>query len=127
MEFNESPLFLVLDPTPPPAQRDSTKNANLKLKLPLSLYESELHMLNGAPTMLFVKAPFKVHTTECEGIALDHISKVAPSGTSNQSSCMDIYIYISYTFSKPVMLGDVTLPRAYGTLPGHEMNPVDWL
>ncbi|KDO23980.1 hypothetical protein SPRG_10677 [Saprolegnia parasitica CBS 223.65] len=82
MEFNESPLFLVLDPTPPPA----TKGDNVKLKLPLSLYESELHMLNNTPTMLFVKTQFKVHTTESEGIALDHISKVAPGGAATESS-----------------------------------------
>ncbi|OQR88825.1 COP9 signalosome complex subunit [Thraustotheca clavata] len=84
MEFNESPLFLVLNPTPPPANKDD----NAKVKLPLSLYESELHVLNNTPTMLFVKTQFKVHTTESEGIALDHISKVAPSGGAvKQSSC----------------------------------------
>ncbi|OQR93148.1 Voltage-gated Ion Channel (VIC) Superfamily [Achlya hypogyna] len=82
MEFNESPLFLVLDPTPPP----TTKGENVKVKLPLSLYESELHVLNNTPTMLFVKTQFKVHTTESEGIALDHISKVAPSGAATESS-----------------------------------------
>ncbi|CAK4153906.1 unnamed protein product [Aphanomyces euteiches] len=81
MEFNESPLFLVLDPTPPPANKD-----NAKVKLPLALYESELHVVNNSPTMLFVKAPFKVHTTESEGIALDHISKVAPTNATTQSS-----------------------------------------
>ncbi|RHY39624.1 hypothetical protein DYB30_008685, partial [Aphanomyces astaci] len=69
--FNESPLFLVLDPTPPPAQPKD----HAKVKLPLALYESELHVVNNAPTMLFVKTPFKVTTTESEGIALDHISK----------------------------------------------------
>ncbi|KAF0701255.1 Aste57867_8249 [Aphanomyces stellatus] len=81
MEFNESPLFLVLDPTPPPVHKD-----NAKVKLPIVLYESELHVLNNSPTMLFVKIPFKVHTTESEGIALDHISKVAPTNTTTQSS-----------------------------------------
>ncbi|RHZ08834.1 hypothetical protein DYB37_009517 [Aphanomyces astaci] len=82
MEFNESPLFLVLDPTPPPAQPKD----HAKVKLPLALYESELHVVNNAPTMLFVKTPFKVTTTESEGIALDHISKVAPTNATAQSS-----------------------------------------
>ncbi|TYZ57682.1 hypothetical protein PybrP1_001746 [[Pythium] brassicae (nom. inval.)] len=78
MEFNESPLFMLLDPV--------SKALNTKKKLPVTLFESELHMLNGAPTMLFVKAPFKIETSETEGISVDHISKIAPIGDSSKSS-----------------------------------------
>jgi COP9 signalosome complex subunit 6 len=79
MEFNESPLFLLLDPV--------SKGLSTKKKLPLTLYESELHMLNGAPTMIFVKTPYKIETSEMEGISVDHISKIAPMGDSTKSSC----------------------------------------
>jgi COP9 signalosome complex subunit 6 len=78
MEFNESPLFLLLDP--------SKQDENSK-KLPVSLFESELHILNGTPTMLFVNTPFKIETCETEGIAVDHVSKITPVGEPNKSSC----------------------------------------
>ncbi|TMW55113.1 hypothetical protein Poli38472_013875 [Pythium oligandrum] len=78
MEFNESPLFMLLDPTP--------QGPNTKKKLPISLYESELHVLNGAPTMIFVKTQYKIETSETEGISVDHISKIAPMADSSKSS-----------------------------------------
>uniref|UniRef100_K3WB84 COP9 signalosome complex subunit 6 n=1 Tax=Globisporangium ultimum (strain ATCC 200006 / CBS 805.95 / DAOM BR144) TaxID=431595 RepID=K3WB84_GLOUD len=78
MEFNESPLFMLLDPV--------SKGLSTKKKLPIVLFESELHVLNGSPTMLFVKTPFKVETSETEGISVDHISKIAPIGDSSKSS-----------------------------------------
>nr|CCA25076.1 COP9 signalosome complex subunit putative [Albugo laibachii Nc14] len=78
MEFNESPLFLVMDP--------SIQSENAKRKLPVYLYESELHVLHGAPKTLFVQIAFKIETSETEGIAIDHISKVAPTSDSNKSS-----------------------------------------
>ncbi|KAG2769619.1 hypothetical protein JG687_00000947 [Phytophthora cactorum] len=78
MEFNESPLFMILDP--------ESKGPSTKKKLPISLFESELHMLNGVPKMIFVKAPFKIETSETEGIAIDHISKIAPIGDASKSS-----------------------------------------
>lgn len=80
MEFNESPLFMLLDPV--------SKGLSTKKKLPITLFESELHVLNGAPTTIFVKAPFKVETSETEGISVDHISKIAPIGDSSKSSRM---------------------------------------
>ncbi|GMF27250.1 unnamed protein product [Phytophthora fragariaefolia] len=78
MEFNESPLFMILDP--------ESKGPSTKKKLPISLFESELHMLNGVPKMIFVKAPFKIDTSETEGIAIDHISKIAPIGDASKST-----------------------------------------
>ncbi|KAE8911030.1 hypothetical protein PF005_g2121 [Phytophthora fragariae] len=78
MEFNESPLFMILEP--------ESKGPSTKKKLPISLFESELHMLNGVPKMIFVKAPFKIDTSETEGIAIDHISKIAPIGDASKST-----------------------------------------
>jgi COP9 signalosome complex subunit 6 len=78
MEFNESPLFLLLDP--------ELRGPSTKKKLPIALFESELHVLNGSPKMIFVKTPFKIETSETEGIAIDHISKVAPIGDGSKSA-----------------------------------------
>ncbi|CAI5726239.1 hypothetical protein KXD40_001942 [Peronospora effusa] len=78
MEFNESPLFLILDP--------ESRGPSTKKKLPISLFESELHMLNGVPKMIFVKAPLKIETSETESIAIDHISKIAPIGDASKST-----------------------------------------
>lgn len=84
MEFNESPLFLVMDP--------SMQSGNEKKKLPVYLYESELHVMNGVPKMLFVQIAFKIETSETEGIAIDHISKVTPTSDSNRSSGRSPYL-----------------------------------
>ena len=70
---------MILDP--------ESKGPSTKKKLPISLYESELHMLNGVPKMIFVKAPFKIETSETEGIAIDHISKITPLGDASKSTC----------------------------------------
>ena len=91
MEFNESPLFLVMDP--------SIQSENAKRKLPVYLYESELHVLHGAPKTLFVQIAFKIETSETEGIAIDHISKVAPTSDSNKSS--GTFYYSCYSSLNP--------------------------
>lgn len=79
MEFNESPLFLLLDP--------ELRGPSTKKKLPISLFESELHVLNGTPKMIFVQTPFKIEASETEGITIDHVSKIAPIGDSSKSAC----------------------------------------
>mmetsp|Transcript_20652 Transcript_20652/g.25044 ORF Transcript_20652/g.25044 Transcript_20652/m.25044 type:complete len:170 (-) Transcript_20652:11-520(-) len=53
-EVNESPLFLMFDPN---------VSAGTK-ELPVSLYESVLHMINEVPTMIFVLIDYKIETAE---------------------------------------------------------------
>ncbi|KAI9908439.1 hypothetical protein PsorP6_004237 [Peronosclerospora sorghi] len=93
MEFNESPLFMILDP--------ELEGPSTKKRLPISLFESELHMLHGVPKMFFVKAPFKIETSETEGIAIDHISKFAPIGDASLSS---LHPYLSNVRDAVMML-----------------------
>jgi len=69
-EFNESPLYLVLDTVA--CGRKTTK------ELPITIYESELHMIEDKPTNLFVKVPYKIETGEAERIAVDHVAKINP-------------------------------------------------
>jgi len=69
-ESNESPLFLVLD----------TVASVTAKELPISIYESELHVVKDSPTLLFVKVPYKIETGDAERISVDHIARITPSG-----------------------------------------------
>jgi len=70
LEYNESPLYLVLNPHIPPTAKE----------LPITIYESELHVVNDQPTMLFAKTTYKIETMEAERISVDHVAHVTPGG-----------------------------------------------
>eukprot|EP01116_Phalansterium_solitarium_P014245 TRINITY_DN31826_c0_g1_i1.p1 TRINITY_DN31826_c0_g1~~TRINITY_DN31826_c0_g1_i1.p1 ORF type:complete len:315 (-),score=41.91 TRINITY_DN31826_c0_g1_i1:112-1056(-) len=76
-DINESPLYLLLDPVAcsSPATKD----------LPIFLYESELHMVSEQPTLLFVKAPYKIETNDSERISVDHIARATTTAGSSAS------------------------------------------
>jgi len=75
-EFNENPLYLHLNPIISHASRE----------LPIFLYESEVRMVNEAPTHFFVKTPYKIETGEAERISVDHIARINPTGGGTGSS-----------------------------------------
>jgi len=77
MEMNESPIYLLFDTSAcaNPATRE----------LPLSIYESELHIVNEQPTLLFVKVPYKIETGEAERMAVDHVAKTVTEVNSSGS------------------------------------------
>jgi len=77
-ELNESPLYLLLDPI-------ACSRADRK-ELPISIFESELHIVNEKPTLLFVKVPYKIETGEAERISVDHVAHITPSGVSSGSA-----------------------------------------
>jgi COP9 signalosome complex subunit 6 len=71
MDINESPVFLLLD-------------ANLKTQtkgnmLPITLYESELHVQDGTPVFHFVLSDFTIATSEAERIGVDQVARIVPS------------------------------------------------
>jgi len=72
LSFNESPLYLLLDPV---ASKISTKG------LPLIIFESELRIINDEPTTLFSKVSYKIETGEAERIAVDHVARVTSAGS----------------------------------------------
>jgi len=80
IDFNESPLYLILDTVA--CGKRSTK------ELPISIYESELHMIEDKPTNLFVKVPYKIETGEAERIAVDHVARITPTGSHGQGSML---------------------------------------
>lgn len=77
LEVNESPIYLVLDAVA--AFAATTRD------LPISIFESELHVVQDQPTMLFVKVPYRIQTGEAERIGVDHVARVTPSGGAEGS------------------------------------------
>jgi len=77
LEVNESPIYLVLDAAA--AYGSTTKD------LPITIFESELHVVQDQPTMLFVKVPYRIQTGEAERIGVDHVARVTPAGGAEGS------------------------------------------
>ncbi|KAF9177556.1 hypothetical protein BGZ51_007003 [Haplosporangium sp. Z 767] len=68
MVYNESPLFLQLDPNEIPTPARS---------LPITVYESIVDIVDNQPQPMFIKASYKVETGEAERIAVDHVAHAA--------------------------------------------------
>jgi COP9 signalosome complex subunit 6 len=106
MELNESPVFLLLDTTTTTSTtRGNTATAGAAAatdELPVSLFESELHVVDGNPSFTFVQASFTIATEEAERIGVDQVSKLLPSGNAAGSNqCKEerkIYIYTYFKF-----------------------------
>jgi len=75
-QLNESPLFMILDPLAGllVSEREGKE-------LPISIFETEVKVVNDTPTFVFAKTTFKIETVQAERIAVDHIAH-ASSGDS---------------------------------------------
>ncbi|XP_010536803.1 PREDICTED: COP9 signalosome complex subunit 6a [Tarenaya hassleriana] len=69
MDINESPVYVLLNPSINHAQKD----------LPVTIYESELHVIDGVPQLIFVHASYTIETVEAERISVDHVAHLKPS------------------------------------------------
>ncbi|XP_056164377.1 COP9 signalosome complex subunit 6a-like isoform X1 [Syzygium oleosum] len=82
MDINESPVYVLLNPAINHAQKD----------LPVTIYESdfplywmvihttvELHVIDGIPQLIFVRASYTIETVEAERISVDHVAHLKPS------------------------------------------------
>lgn len=69
MHINESPVYLLLNPSINPTQKD----------LPVVIYESELHVIDGIPQLIFVRSSYTIETVEAERISVDHVAHLKPS------------------------------------------------
>ncbi|KAL2609792.1 hypothetical protein R1flu_028365 [Riccia fluitans] len=76
MDINESPIYILLNPAINHAQKD----------LPITLYESELHVIEGAPSLIFVKSSYTIETVEAERISVDHVAHIKPSDGSTAAT-----------------------------------------
>lgn len=70
---NASPVLLLMDP-------NFTHHAK---DLPITLYETGLHVIDGNPSVIFVQAAYSIETSEEERVAVDHIAKIAPKVDTN--------------------------------------------
>jgi COP9 signalosome complex subunit 6 len=69
MDINESPVYVLLNPSINHAQKD----------LPLTIFESELHVIDGIPQLIFVRSSYTIETVEAERISVDHVAHLKPS------------------------------------------------
>ena len=75
--FNEGPLFLLLGENVSPEAKE----------LPIQLYESETHVVNSMPQMLFVRVPYNLETVEAERVSVDHVAKVSATDDAGGTTC----------------------------------------
>ena len=78
-QFNESPFFLLMHAKPDPEAKE----------LPISLYESEMHIVNETPTMLFVSLKFQLETLQAERITMERVAK---EKVAEGISSMDVHV-----------------------------------
>ncbi|KAK9706626.1 hypothetical protein RND81_07G140100 [Saponaria officinalis] len=69
MDINESPVYVLLNPSINHAQKD----------LPVTIYESELHVIDGLPQLIFVRSSYNIETVEAERISVEHVAHLKPS------------------------------------------------
>ncbi|KAM1697721.1 hypothetical protein ACFX14_028946 [Malus domestica] len=69
MDINESPVYVLLNPLINAAQKD----------LPVTIYESEMHVIDGIPQLIFVSSSYTIETVEAERISVDHVAHLKPS------------------------------------------------
>jgi len=74
LQFNESPLYFLLDPVASAISRE----------LPITIFESELRIIDDEPTTLFSKVSYKIEPETAERIAVDHVAHTT-LGTSEGS------------------------------------------
>ncbi|KAL5731542.1 COP9 signalosome complex subunit 6a [Ranunculus cassubicifolius] len=69
MDINESPIYVLLNPAINHTQKD----------LPVTIFESELHVIEGIPQLIFVRSSYTIETVEAERISVDHVAHLKPS------------------------------------------------
>lgn len=68
--YNEGPVFLLLNPAIDASRKD----------LPVDVYETELHVLEGVAQTIFVRANYSMETSDAERIGVDQVAKILASG-----------------------------------------------
>eukprot|EP00878_Enallax_costatus_P025408 GHUV01027183.1.p1 GENE.GHUV01027183.1~~GHUV01027183.1.p1 ORF type:complete len:259 (+),score=53.43 GHUV01027183.1:163-939(+) len=82
IEFNESPVFLLLDPVIDHSRKD----------LPLGVFETENHVIDGVLQTVFVKANYSMETSDAERIGVDQVAKILPSGKATGSEQLTAHL-----------------------------------
>ncbi|KAH7545484.1 hypothetical protein FEM48_Zijuj01G0098800 [Ziziphus jujuba var. spinosa] len=92
MDINESPVYVLLNPSINHAQKD----------LPVTIFESELHVIDGIPQLIFVRASYTIETVEAERISVDHVAHLKPS--DGGSAATQLAAHLTGTHSAIKML-----------------------
>ena len=88
-EVADAQLYLTLDP--------AVALSGTARELPISIYESELRVVDDKPTLQFAPVGFKMESIESERIAVDHIAHILPSGDSNATSAFPQHLTTQHT------------------------------
>eukprot|EP00210_Caulerpa_lentillifera_P005668 g5420.t1 len=94
MEMTESPLLLMLNPV----------ISQLKKDLPVKLYETEVHVIDGVPSFIFVEAKYSIATAEAERIGVEQVAKSAM--TSQDRDTGQFLAHLGGIYSAVKMLKD---------------------
>lgn len=97
INFNENPLYLVLNTVdPPPPESD---------KLPVEIYESHIQVMESQTNYQFRRVSYTVETTDAERISVDFVSR-AGAGTgqySEYSSNLSTFLNAIRLFKKRLL------------------------
>ena len=74
----------------------ATAGGGASNELPITIFESEVHVVHDAPTMTFAKVAYKIDSIESERIAVDHVAHILPSGDSNSGSALTQHLGTQY-------------------------------
>ena len=90
-EFNENPLYLLLDPT------GATPEAR---ELPISVYEPEVKVVEEKLKSYFATVKYQIATGEAERVAVDYIAKVNNSTDDDSMRKKSFFFKISFIQKK---------------------------
>jgi COP9 signalosome complex subunit 6 len=93
-EINESPVFLKMNP----AGRHS--------RLPITVYESVIDLVNGEATVLFVEISYTLVTEEAERIGLDHMVRLSATQQGGDNACSVVAEHLRCQLNAVKMLRD---------------------
>jgi len=79
--FNEAPLYLMLDTNPGQEVRE----------VPITIYESEVKIINEKPQVLFGHINYKIETGDAERLAVDHVARTG--GPTDGSSQLTAHLF----------------------------------
>ncbi|GBG59461.1 hypothetical protein CBR_g38485 [Chara braunii] len=112
MDINESPVYMMLNPTINHAQKD----------FPITIYESELHVIDGVPSLIFVRSEYMIETVEAERISVDHVAHITPAGGTSAATQLaahltGVHSAIKMLNSRLKVLHHLLLTTAKGEVP----------
>jgi len=114
-EISDSLLYLTLDPYL--ALSGSAR------ELPITIFESQMHVVDGQPTTTFAPAAYKIESIESERIAIDHVAHILPTGEGTSGSAFAQSLGTQYT-AMSMLTERVEMLQKYvaavqaGTVPG---------